>query len=383
MAEKILVVDDDLDTLRLVGLMLERQGYAIVAATTGQQALTLAKSEKPDLIVLDLMMPDIDGIQVARQLRANPETQHIFIIMFTARGQMEDKLEGFDAGADDYLTKPVQPRELIAHIKAVLKRGGVTHAAPAKEYKTRGHLVGVLAAKGGVGVSTVAVNLGVALRITSKKPIIVADFRPGSGTVGLELGYSKAQGTSRLLSMSLAAITPEAVESELIEHGSGLQLLLSSPHPQDARDFCITEGFDAISRSLVYLANYIVVDLGSLLTPAIQKVIDQCQVIVFVLEPVPQSLEQSRALFDYLIEHGTDENHILLTLVNRQRAGMQLSMGQVQDQFSRNIPVVIPAVPELAYQSQVSNTPMVLRQTDGVIAQQFASLANKVLQKIK
>jgi CheY-like chemotaxis protein len=383
MAEKILVVDDDLDTLRLVGLMLERQGYAIVAASTGQQALSLAKSEKPDLIVLDLMMPDIDGIQVARQLRANPETQNIFIIMFTARGQMEDKLEGFDAGADDYLTKPVQPRELIAHIKAVLKRAGVTHTVPAKEYKAKGNLVGVLAAKGGVGVSTVAVNLGVALRIASKKPTIVADFRPGSGTIGLELGYSNAQGVSRLLSLSTAAINPEAVESELNQHASGLHLLLSSPNPQDARDYCVSEGFDAISRSLAYLANYIVLDLGSSLTPAIQKVIDQCQIIVFILEPVPQSLAQSRALFDYLVEHGSDENSILLTLVNRQRAGMQLSLGQVQDQFSRNIPVVITAVPELAYQSQVSNTPMVLRQTDGVTAQQFASLANKVLQRTR
>lgn len=383
MAEKILVVDDDLDTLRLVGLMLERQGYAIVAATTGQQALSLAKSEKPDLIVLDLMMPDIDGIQVARQLRANPDTQNIFIIMFTARGQMEDKLEGFDAGADDYLTKPVQPRELIAHIKAVLKRSGAPQSAPAKEYKTKGHLVGVLAAKGGVGASTVATNLGVALRMTSKKPTIVADFRPGSGTIGLELGYSNAQGLSRLLSLSVAAITPEAVESELTEHISGLHVLLSSPKPQDAQNLGAVESFDAIARSLAYLANYTVLDLGSSLTPAIQKVVDQCQVIVLVLEPVPQTLTQSRALFDYMIEHGRDENQILLTLVNRQRAGMQLSLGQVQDQFSRNIPVMVTAVPELAYQSQVSNTPMMLRQTDGVTAQQFASLANKVLQRLK
>lgn len=383
MAEKILVVDDDLDTLRLVGLMLERQGYAIVAATTGQQALSLAKNEKPDLVVLDLMMPDMDGLQVARQLRADPETKNIFIIMFTARGQMEDKLEGFEAGADDYLTKPVQPRELIAHIKAVLKRSGFAQTPPAKVHKSKGYLIGVMAAKGGVGVSTVAVNLGVALRITSKKSTIVADFRPGCGTIGLELGHANAQGLSRLLSLSPAAITPEAVEGELTEHASGLRLLLSSSNPQDAQYFNAVDSFDAIARALVYLANYTVLDLGSSLTPITHKVADQCHVILLILEPVPQSLIQSRVLFDYLAERNNDENRILLSLVSRQRAGMQLSLGQVQDQFSRNIPSVITAVPELAYQSQVSNTPMVLRQTDGVTAQQFASLANKVLQKIK
>ena len=137
MAEKILVVDDDIDTLRLVGLMLERQGYQIIAASTGQQALSLARIEKPDLILLDLMMPDIDGITVARRLRSGPETKDILIIMFTAKGQTDDKLEGFGAGADDYLTKPTQPRELIAHVKAVLKRAGMKPAVPSKEYSTR------------------------------------------------------------------------------------------------------------------------------------------------------------------------------------------------------------------------------------------------------
>src|SRR4030042_4271034 len=109
MPEKILVVDDDVDTLRLVGLMLERQGYEIVAANSGQQALALVLTERPDLILLDLMMPDIDGVEVCRRLRASPETKDILIIMFTAKSQTDDKVEGFDAGADDYLTKPTQP----------------------------------------------------------------------------------------------------------------------------------------------------------------------------------------------------------------------------------------------------------------------------------
>ena len=202
MAEKILVVDDDLDTLRLVGLMLERQGYQIVAASNGEQALALAKKEHPDLVLLDLMMPDIDGVEVARRLRADPETQDLLIIMFTAKGETEDKIEGFDAGADDYLTKPAQPRELIAHVKAVLKRSKRPAPAPRAEFKERGQLVGVISVKGGVGVSTTAINLGIALHEYYKKSVIVADFRPGCGTIGLELGYSMSQGLSRLLSLS-------------------------------------------------------------------------------------------------------------------------------------------------------------------------------------
>ncbi|RPI97270.1 MAG: response regulator, partial [Chloroflexi bacterium] len=123
MPEKILIVDDDVDTLRLVGLMLQRQGYQIVAANNGHQALTMAQSEKPDLILLDVMMPDMDGYEVTRRLRGSATTSSIPIIMFTAKSQVDDKVTGFDVGADDYLTKPTQPRELFAHVKAVLARG--------------------------------------------------------------------------------------------------------------------------------------------------------------------------------------------------------------------------------------------------------------------
>jgi len=106
MTEKILIIDDDLDTLRLVGLMLQRQGYSITAATNGEQGLTKALEEKPDLILLDVMMPDMDGYEVTRRLRKNPITVSTPILLFTAKSQLDDKVIGFEVGADDYLTKP-------------------------------------------------------------------------------------------------------------------------------------------------------------------------------------------------------------------------------------------------------------------------------------
>src|SRR5512135_511445 len=122
-AQKILVVDDDRDSLKLIGLMLQRRGYQISVAQTGAQALVKAENESPDLIILDVMMPDIDGYEVCRRLRVNPQTARLPIIMFTAKTQVTDKVAGFQAGADDYLTKPTQPRELFGHVKAVLARG--------------------------------------------------------------------------------------------------------------------------------------------------------------------------------------------------------------------------------------------------------------------
>src|SRR5919204_3079714 len=119
MNRKVLVVDDDKKTAELIRLYLERDGYRVLAAHDGAEALELARYRQPDLIVLDLMLPAVDGLDVCRILRAESKVP---IIMLTARTTEEDKLLGLDLGADDYVTKPFSPRELVARVRAVLRR---------------------------------------------------------------------------------------------------------------------------------------------------------------------------------------------------------------------------------------------------------------------
>jgi len=120
MADKrILVVDDDAKTVELVKLYLDRDGYQVLTAYNGLEALRLARDSCPDLIVLDLMLPDVDGIEICRILRRESEVP---IIMLTARTTDQDKLAGLDLGADDYVTKPFSPKELLARVRAVLRR---------------------------------------------------------------------------------------------------------------------------------------------------------------------------------------------------------------------------------------------------------------------
>ncbi len=120
--EKILVVDDEEDILELIRHNLAREGYQVVCATAGESAVHKAESEKPDLIVLDLMLPGIDGLEVARNLKYNAQTRHIPIVMLTAKGDESDIVTGLEMGADDYITKPFSPRVLIARIRAVIRR---------------------------------------------------------------------------------------------------------------------------------------------------------------------------------------------------------------------------------------------------------------------
>ena len=120
--EKILIVDDEEDILELLKFNLLREGYQVFGALTGEEALKLAQSEGPDLIVLDLMLPGIDGLEVARKLKNDPKTKQIPVVMLTAKGEEADIVTGLELGADDYITKPFSPRIFIARIKAVLRR---------------------------------------------------------------------------------------------------------------------------------------------------------------------------------------------------------------------------------------------------------------------
>ncbi|MFN2166982.1 MAG: response regulator [Anaerolineae bacterium] len=122
---KILVVDDEPNILQTVKAYLEREGYAVYSATDGPAALKAARAFQPDLIVLDIMLPGMDGFEVLRRLRQESD---VYVLMLTARSDETDKIVGLTVGADDYLTKPFSPRELVARVKAILRRGRNTEA---------------------------------------------------------------------------------------------------------------------------------------------------------------------------------------------------------------------------------------------------------------
>ena len=120
--KQVLVVDDEEDILELVAFHLKKEGHEVRCTTTGEKALHIIQSEQPDLVVLDLMLPGINGLEVAKLLKNNLETRDIPIVMLTAKGEESDMVTGLELGADDYVTKPFSPRILAARIKAVLRR---------------------------------------------------------------------------------------------------------------------------------------------------------------------------------------------------------------------------------------------------------------------
>lgn len=130
--QKILVVDDEPDIVELVAYNLKREGYQVYTAANGQEAVTTAKKVMPDLIILDVMMPKMDGIEACRIMRAMPEFKSTFMVFLTARSEEYSEIAGFNVGADDYIAKPIKPRALLSRINAILRRN-MQSEEPAEE----------------------------------------------------------------------------------------------------------------------------------------------------------------------------------------------------------------------------------------------------------
>jgi two-component system phosphate regulon response regulator PhoB len=139
--ERILVVEDEEDILELIRYNLTREGYRVSTALSGEEGLRAALHEKPDLVVLDLMLPGIDGIEVCRRLKADPQTRYTPVVMVTAKGEEADVVAGLELGADDYLTKPFSPKVLVARLRAVIRRREQERAKDAKEPIQRGDIL--------------------------------------------------------------------------------------------------------------------------------------------------------------------------------------------------------------------------------------------------
>jgi two-component system phosphate regulon response regulator PhoB len=130
MSDHILVIDDEPDILELVRFGLAQEGFSVETALTANDGLACVAERMPDLVVLDLMLPDMSGSEVCRRLRSQSETAELPVVMLTARGEEVDRVVGFEIGADDYVTKPFSPRELALRVKAVLRRGSTSSSAP-------------------------------------------------------------------------------------------------------------------------------------------------------------------------------------------------------------------------------------------------------------
>lgn len=382
MAEKILVVDDDVDSLKLIGLMLQRQGYEVVAANAGTPALQKAYNEHPDLIILDVMMPDMDGYEVCRRLRTEPTTAGIPIIMFTAKTLVDDKVAGFEAGADDYLTKPTHPAELASRVKAVLQRSQQKKSATPSSQRQQveaGLSIAFMGVKGGVGTSTLAAN--VASVLSQRDSTILADLRPSQGTLGLALGFPRAAGLGQVLSRPVNEINSPMIESQMVSHTTGLKLLLSSVRPQEAQLNITPESATALLKGMQGLAKYRVVDLGAGLNRTSVRMMREVDQTTVIVEPNRVTLTLAREILKEVDTLNLGPGRTSLVIYNRSQSTLQVPWQEVEQMLGHEVTAIISPAPELAFQAAEAGIPMVQFQPTSIVAGQISKLAEEFIKR--
>jgi len=300
--------------------------------------------------------------------------------MFSAKTQLDDKVTGFEAGADDYLTKPTHPTELIAHVKALLARSSkgkvlTSQLSPEKRATT----IGVLAPRGGQGVTTVAVNIANALRIATKSDVIMAELRPGMGTLGLDMGEMNPNVLTELLTANLPDISRQKIQEKLFTHDTGLRLLFGSIQAKDGLLLNTPTLMEAAVIRMSYLTRYLVLDLGAGLTPLTQKLIPMCDTLLVLVEPVTNSVIHSKALITDLVELTGSKQKIHAIAVNRVRSDTQLNMTQMEELLGQTLLIAITPAPELLYMAARMKTTAIAARPDSLMAQQFTKLTAALL----
>jgi pilus assembly protein CpaE len=316
MAAKILVVDDDPSVQRLLSYTLKQEGYEAIVAADGAEGFRLWGQEQPALILLDVMLPKLDGYQVAAKIRAEEgSSSHVPIIMLTAEAEVEQKIRGLRAGADDYLVKPFHPAELLARIKSLLAR-----FAPRDVLVGRPPLGRVLAfygAKGGVGTTTIAINVAIALQreLGRRVCLVDANLQFGDHRVFMDLGLDRK---SIVDVVSAPMVDADLLRSVVVEHDSKIDLLLAPPSPETA-ELVTKDHMAQILDILRGMYDYVVVDVDKRLDDLNLGVFDASEYVFVVLTADLSCLKNVRLVLETLGHIGFEGERVKLVL-NRSNA---------------------------------------------------------------
>lgn len=344
MALRILVVDDDPIIIQITAKVLTTAGYEVFKATSGPETLRLVDGIRPDLIILDVMMPEMNGYEVCSRLRAKPSTARLPIMMLTAQESVEEKVRGFEAGADDYMTKPFQPQELQARVKVLLRRALTTQNAAAQR---AGKLIGVFSLRGGVGVSMLSANLASGLAQLWNCPTVLVDLSLMAGHSALMLNLAQRNTWADLTRMSVEEIDGDLINDLLLPHGSGAFLLAAPRQPADSE---LVTG-ERVTRVLTLLRErylYVVLDLPHDFRETTLAGLDLADDVLALMSPDLASVLSTASALDIFASLHYPRDIIKLVL-NQTFERNALSARVIQDALKMNFGLVIPHAEEVVH----------------------------------
>nr|MBC7243920.1 response regulator [Chloroflexota bacterium] len=362
MPATILIIDQDMDSVHNVRQTLEAEGYEVVTTVTGQAGIALAELNRPNLILLEIDLPDVDGYEVCRALRAVPALAKVPIIIYSARATVPDKVAGFKAGANDYIVKPVAAAELIVRINTLLR----------SEEAPLAYTVALWGAKGGVGTSTIALNLAVALRLKTGQRVTLMDAAMWGGTLPMMMNLAPKHTIADLVPR-LYDLDSELLASVLATHSSGVRVLASEPWSKNGSTVQPTH-LERILNWLEESSDYLIVDAASSLDHVTLSLLQRTQPLV-VLTPEMTSLRNARLLIS-IAATWPQKLATLLLVLNCYPVKGGIKLRDIENALGAKIDVQIPNDESLVTYSINRGIPLVMSHPRSAVAQAFFRLAD-------
>jgi len=377
-ATKVLVVDDDLNIQRVLVFTLKQEGYEVHVASDGQAGVEMAASIEPDLILMDVAMPKLDGYAATQQIRAAENGRRVPIIMLTAEADVEQRVRGLRAGSDDDIVKPFHPLELIARIKALLARSGGGPGKKTQEKVTLGRLACFYGAKGGVGTTTIAINTAIALagRLGRKTSLIDANLQFGDMRVFLDLSLDSS---SIVNAISEPDLDGELLKKLIISHHAGMDLLLAPPNPETADIVAERQKTDPASLSNILSLmrkayDYTLVDMAKSIDDFNLQLFDESDVIFVVMTADLSCLKNVRLVLETMDSLGYERNKIQLVL-NRSNAYTGINVDNAESALGRKIDYQVINEYRGALSALNSGEPFISSRPDGPLGQSVSKFA--------
>ena len=374
MAARILIVDDDPHVQRLLSYTLRQEGFDATVAPDGAEALRLWESQRPDLVILDIMLPKVDGYAVAERIREQEAgDHHVPIIMLTAEGDVEQRVRGLRAGADDYIMKPFHPAELLARIRSLLARFAPVEGTAAR--LPLGHVIAFYGAKGGVGTTTIAINTAIALHrdLSRSVALVDADLQFGDHRVFLDLGLDR-KGIVDIV--SAPAIDTDIVRQVVVQHESGIDLLLAPPSPETA-ELVTPEHISSILQILRTAYDFVVIDLDKRLDEVDLRAFDIADTIYVVMTADLSCLKNVRIVLETLTNLGYESSKVRLVL-NRSTAFTGISVKNAEGALRRKIDHQVVNDYRGAISALNSGAPVLQSKADTTLGRSILDLARQI-----
>jgi pilus assembly protein CpaE len=379
-ATKVLVVDDDLNIQRVLVFTLKQEGFEVHVASDGQAGVEMAASISPDLILMDVAMPKLDGYAATQQIRAAEQGRKVPIIMLTAEADVEQRVRGLRAGADDDIVKPFHPLELIARIKALLARAGGGQQRKTSEKATLGRLACFYGAKGGVGTTTIAINTAIALatRLKRKTALIDANLQFGDMRVFMDLGLDSSSMVNAITENDLDA---ELLKKLVVSHHTGIDLLLAPPNPEQADIVVERQRIDpgALSNILALMRrahDYTLVDMAKTIDDFNLQLFDEADFIFVVMTADLSCLKNVRLVLETMDSLGYEKSKIQLIL-NRSNAYTGINVDNAESALGRKIDFQVINEYRGAISALNSGEPFMSSRPDGPLGQSVSAFARE------